>query len=293
MSNNCLVTKLKGVVDNDSLPYYNQFLFHVSNKYPVTADTQKIGFGLATGHEAFEVRAKGNGSFKYRFDNDQDWSENYVNTITVPATANRLQFIVHEGDYDVLILGKYYLLSVNYVDAALSCYKNISFDISQLNYNKILNLWTSGFPFTGTLILKDASELTDCDLNLFNANAQGNPAKFSYGVDIDSLSSAVNMTRLNIRDTASYGSIESLGRCTSLELIAAPFADIEGEVIQLAESQVANGRTSGVLQMGVCLTKCTLNGNPITYALLENHWDLFIVFDSTQQGGYRIQYTQP
>lgn len=79
--------------------------------------------------------------------------------------------------------------------------------------------------------------------------------------DISSLSDCVGITMLSlIRDADVTGEIQSLGKLTSLTLLAVYNTNIGGDLNALAQAQVANGRTSGTLQVQANASKVTYNG---------------------------------
>lgn len=289
---NCIVTKLTGAVDNSNLFGLNEFRFHVGTKYTQTADTQKIGIAFHSFSTAFEIEVIGSGSFSYRFNNTGSYSS-YVTSVTVPVGTTNISMLMSYDTYDVSVFGKSYIKNINIIDASAGCYKNIFFDISQLNYSEIQNLWISGMPATGLFEPKIKSSLVELNANTFNANSANNPAKFDYGINLDSLAGAPNLQYVLARDTSTIGSIESLGSCPQFQYLSVAFSSVTGEVTELAKKQVQNGRTSGNIQLSLIPTNATLNGNAITYAGIGNHWNIYIVFDPNETEGYRIQYTAP
>lgn len=126
MANECLVTKLKGNVQNDNLPYFNALLFEVSAG-------KKISVNVGITPINASAKLVGNGHF------ETSNGTNIGKTYSFPSTGEVSIYAVSDGSScKVYITPKYnfdYLSLTGLTDTAISGIDDGIIDISQFIYN--------------------------------------------------------------------------------------------------------------------------------------------------------------
>lgn len=223
---NCLVTKLKSVVNNDNLDYFDGIKITVK-PFEGYADSCFLRFVNAT--EAFEVFCPDGGN---HLSTSSDLS-NATSSITVPAAqmSNFNIYVDKTTEYSIVLKCKYSSVNTMYFYG-----KVINIDVSDFKYMTGIN----GFTCYDTTASGDINQFTEISALISfivrgsSANATGNLSTFN---------SAKNLLTLFV----------GTGGFT-------------GEIKDLADAQVAGGspRTSGSLAI-TSNGFLTLNGVLVPY----------------------------
>ena len=216
--NKCLITKLSGSVDNNSLLKIGEFRIKVSKIDNPSEKTQ--GFNLVF-KEKVTATILGNGYFT-----DRTLSENNGKTMEIPAQSNK-DIFVSNGDYEISFNNKYPLRTLKLkADSVLGVYSS---DVK----NRILNL----------------DDLKFCniaeELDILSPNVHGN---------LSSLTNMSNLSFVNIQSNNVYGDYSSLeglkklafpsfsgnmkGNTSSISkldgLVNGTFQNLEGDISKLS-----------------------------------------------------------
>ena len=152
----CLITKLNGSVQNDSLLRIGEFCIKVSKVESPTADSQKFSVRNA---KDTQLRIIGNGYFT-----NETLSENKGKVMDIAANTETLVYYSN-GDYEIVVSEKYSLGSFGvYLSTYWGNFKGkLSFDIESLKYSpNITNLMLSDTQITGDIsVLGKLTGLTD------------------------------------------------------------------------------------------------------------------------------------
>ena len=196
----CLITKLNGSVQNDSLLRIGEFCIKVSKVESPTADSQKFS---VRNNKDTHLRIIGNGYFT-----NETLSENKGKVMDIAANTETLVYYSN-GDYEIVVSEKYSLGSFGY---SLSTYwkdfkGKLSFDIESLKYSpNITNLMLSNTQVTGDIAV--LGKLTGLQI-LFLSNTQ-------ITGDISVLGKLTGLVHLNLSNTQVTGDIAVFGKLTGL-----------------------------------------------------------------------------
>lgn len=238
---NCLVTKLKAVVDNDNLEKFGVLVLKTTSK-----DQGAYKFGIIMQNPG-TIDAVDGGTIKsYRSGGTTDTHQDIPaqTDSTWKAALSTESTFELKNKYDLLTLT---LFSDEYYD---------NFDLAQLKgcYNLgILIGCVSGN-------LSSISELASLAyLNLERANKSS-----KLKGDVSSLAALVNLAILNInKNTAITGSIADLGNLVNLTEFESRETGVVGAVEEFVAAQIGNGRNNcESLSMIGYKTAITFNGSP-------------------------------
>ncbi|WP_147327886.1 MULTISPECIES: leucine-rich repeat domain-containing protein [Prevotellaceae] len=196
----CLITKLNGSVQNDSLLRIGEFCIKVSKVESPTADSQKFS---VRNNKDTHLRIIGNGYFT-----NETLSENKGKVMDIAANTETLVYYSN-GDYEIVVSEKYSLGSFG---SSLSKYwkdfkGKLSFDIESLKYSpNIINLMLSNTQVTGDIAV--LGKLTGLQI-LFLSNTQ-------VTGDIAVLGKLTGLVHLNLSNTQVTGDIAVFGKLTGL-----------------------------------------------------------------------------
>ena len=124
----CLITKLNGSVQNDSLLRIGEFCIKVSKVESPTADSQRF---VVNNSKDAQLRIIGDGYFT-----NETLSENKGKALNITANTETTVYFSN-GDYEVVVSEKYSLTQVGtYIGNSWKEYKGkLSFDIDLLKYS--------------------------------------------------------------------------------------------------------------------------------------------------------------
>ena len=210
MANNCLVTKLKGVVDNDDLQRLGEFSYFVEN-----AGNYEIWFGMLQ-------RAEIVGDAY--FCSNSDYNDNIGKTTTTTTL-----FIKANGEFKLNIKDDYKLSG---------CSGNINHtiaDFSFLNYRTINTQYFMQYidsKSTGTFRNNDTFKNITGPI-AFAANDDDVSSKVTGNISV--FHNTNNVTQLKIQKNNFYGNISSISDMTSIGIMYLyGNKDIEGDTISFA-----------------------------------------------------------
>lgn len=196
----CLITKLNGSVQNDSLLRIGEFCIKVSKVESPTADSQKFSVRNA---KDTQLRIIGNGYFT-----NETLSENKGKVMDIAANTETLVYYSN-GDYEIVVSEKYSLGSFGvFLSTSWKDFKGkLSFDIESLKYSpNITNLMLSNTPVTGDIAV--LGKLTGLQI-LFLSDTQ-------ITGDISVLGKLTGLVHLRLSNAPVTGDISVLGKLTGL-----------------------------------------------------------------------------
>jgi hypothetical protein len=196
----CLITKLNGSVQNDSLLRIGEFCIKVSKVESPTADSQKFS---VRNDKDIQLRIIGNGYFT-----NETLSENKGKVMDIAANTEKLVYYSN-GDYEIVVSEKYSLSSFGiFLSTSWKDFKGkLSFDIESLKYSpNIKNLMLSDTQVTGDIAV--LGKLTGLViLMLSNTQVTG---------DIAVLGKLTGLVHLKLSNTQVTGDIAVLGKLAGL-----------------------------------------------------------------------------
>lgn len=249
---NCLVTKLKGVVDNDNLVKIGEYKMHISLASAIA--NAKIAGNDGT------ITILGNNNYYFTQKGQQVKTISYSNTVfTWPA-----------GEYDVLFTNKY---------GITICEGVTGFDLDVLSFSKGLTYIGSQSNARGDLSFLKDKHLT--------AGLAINSTSFTYnrGVtgSLSSIAPAVKNVNVMLISTSIVGDIASLGNTGNKQISVVYSRYITGSLEGLVEalaSDPTNPFTSGTKNVHIAGSGVTINGSvqPIANVAIKlvmedpTHW---------------------
>ena len=184
----CLITKLSGSVQNDSLLRIGEFCIKVSRVESPTADSQRF---VVNNSKDAQLRIIGDGYFT-----NETLTENKGKVMDIAANAETLVYYSN-GDYEIAVSEKYSLNQVGiYTATNWKTYKGkLSFDIDSLKYSPdILFLALSNTQVTGDIAV--FGKLTGLrHVTIENTNVTGDIAVFGKLTGLSEVPS-VNNTKV-------------------------------------------------------------------------------------------------
>lgn len=295
MANNCLVTKLKDIVDNNELQFLNGLRINYFSGYE--ANNRVIAFYTERG------------SYRIISEHPVDvysWNTllaEGVRDFTTPELVDdslHIKFPDNNGVCD--IISKYAINSLGYnyhhpILGTRSGYTSFCIDAGQLEYcNNIKEIFAYSPNFKGTLNPEKLENLI-----AFYTNNMDDDRFDSYKMDITKLSSIVNLARINCKGSKLvYGNLESLGALVNLNMLTLWGTATNGDLKTLCDNLVTHGKTSGILEIdsvsnsGNAGGERTWNNEQLTYEKVKelnnggNQYVLKVEFGSSYTGGYRI-----
>ena len=219
----CLVTKLNGTVNNDSLLKLGEVKFKFNKVVNPTSNTQNFYIAV---NKPTTLKINGGGFFT-----DKNLTEHKGNTLTIDANKSGLYF-VSNNDVEISVIDKYNLTELkNYDSITASGKEDFSnkfkdFDLSNLIYcaalKKIIIANTSASGDIASL-----GKLVNLTyLSVANTSASG---------DIASFSKLVNLTNLNVANTSVSGDIASLGKLVNLTNLNVTNTSVSGDIASLGK----------------------------------------------------------
>lgn len=285
MSNNCLVTKLKGNVNNTNIPYYGEFKI----KFRQLSNPDSGAYSLLIlARNNLKVFCKDGGTFSIK-----EIGGNYVSGL------NSYEFIKGEkegffikgnnANYEIIITEKYNIHSIQTV--ASECTgdyrlidKGYLIDCSQLDYSAITDInIPKNADVDHVINPKDLSSFyniigSNINIDCFAGINANNFSNSLYPGDqyiktqgsILSLSKMINMTGCNFGGaTGVYGEVD--------DLLSAMYDN-------------GNGKTNGTISLMLIGTSCTDEGNPITLEYIQSKGGTYYISATFAPSGYTKSY---
>ena len=218
--NKCLVTKLAGTVNNDSLLKIGELRLSVSTVDSPSKNSQGM---YITANQKVNLTITGNGYFT-----NETLSENKGKTLAIRENTQTL-FYVSNSNVRISLDNKYALTSLfSYASSmGVNSKFNVSFDISSLIYSK--NLATLKLP--NTQVYGNISSLANLtgltELKLPNTQLSG---------DISSLSNITGLVSLELSNTQINGNISALAKMTNLTSLILVNTQVYGNISYLSNA---------------------------------------------------------
>lgn len=239
MANDCLVTKLKGVIDNDSLAKLGSIKINATYKENATDNDLAL---LLRATEPIKVIAKGNGCVATSIAG----LANEDKELTIPVGASYATVYFKNATYPIEITGKYNIVFIDQMSSS-----NIfTIDLEEVKYASSLSAFTSCKAVGDINVFENNQVIKDLDIS--DSEAIGN---------ISALASCQNLETLRAARTAIDGDISSLSKLTSLIALEIGNSNIEGSIESFVEGQYDNGRiTANYITMPHILTQLKFGG---------------------------------
>lgn len=253
--NKCLVTKLNGVVNNNSLTRLDEIKLHChgTEKLP-----NKVS-GLVT-HGVSEIRLLGDGYFT-----NKEGTTNLGNTKKIDTSTEGMPFPTEFTDkgtvsyfigseQDVILKGKYDIkrftggMGINRIGNTAFVYP---MNVDLFKYSKNLEHFECDYMYMHYLINRNEPLGIEGDLSVF-AN-KPNLLKLNVGgymLKSENVNMHINLT----------GELKELATSPKLILINVNNSDVHGKVEDLLNAMFQNGRRDGEIQIYADSTNVTYNG---------------------------------
>lgn len=209
--NKCLVTKLNGTVDNDSLMHIGEFRIKIGKVSNPTKDSQLVKIGVTSDTE---LRIVGDGYFT-----DSTLIQNKGKKITISRNdevANNVY--VSNGDIELAVMNKYNLTEISMPNKKYNT--NRSFNLDELKYSSGL----TNIDCNDSKVYGDLKSLSECSnfksITLSSSLVTG---------DISALAGK-NMGVINLDSTAIVGDIANLKNSSNLSLLHVSSSAISGDI---------------------------------------------------------------
>ena len=208
----CLVTKLKGAVDNQNLLRIGEMRIKFNKVSNPTDTTQCIILKVS---RDTKIEIIGDGYFT-----DSSLAQNNGKNLTILANVST-EVYVSNNDIEFSIPDKYAIANISVKEQYRG---NASFDIEGLKFSTSLtNLYLTNMPAYGDIAaLKNLTALTN--INLDNTQISG---------DIAALKNLTALTKLTASNTQISGDIAALKNLTALTKLTASNTQISGDIAAL------------------------------------------------------------
>lgn len=272
MENNCLVTKLKANVNDNSLLKIGEMFIDIIEQESPTNQTNILYLNTSnTSDLVIEVE---NGEANLTL--DENMASGWTNKITLPKSVSApAPVYVRNGNYRIKVTSKYDLTEVgrwvsNFNSTAivvktdyLKYSKNMKTIAAVLN-GKLDDI--TSLTKIGTLLIKDESNFNEANLYILRNMTEMVRLILPYNFtgDISSLSNMTKLEYLKLNSMDVTGDISSFSNMTSLSQVyissdkvtvninnmAQPLTHIscgkvDGEIIEFVKTQRASGRATG------------------------------------------------
>ena len=204
----CLVTKLIGIVNNDSLLRVGEIRFSISAVSNPTSESQKLSISYSTGSS---LEIIGNGYFT-----DSTLSQNLGKSRNVNEGSNTVY--VSNGNFSLIAKNKYNIESITIGNA-------YSFNIDDVKWSNLYNI-TANYTNTEGDISSLASITRFETIDLSYTKVAG---------DIASLSKLTNSKMLSFICDRVRGNLSSLHGLTKLQLLR--LKNVSGDVSSLVQNK--------------------------------------------------------
>lgn len=209
--NKCLVTKLNGTVDNDSLMRIGEFRIKMKKVSAPTKDSQLIKIGVTSDTE---LRIVGDGYFT-----DSTLTQNKGKKITISRNDEvSNEVYVSNGDIELAVMNKYNLVEISMPKSQYN--KDRAFDLDALKYSTHLKSIEAKY----SKVFGNLNSLSNCNrlgsIVLGKSLVTGNLSVFADK----------NMGVINLDSTAVVGDISNLKNSSDLSLLYVSNTAISGDI---------------------------------------------------------------
>lgn len=230
--NKCLVTKLNGTVDNDSLMRIGEFRIKIGKVSNPTKDSQLVKIGVTSDTE---LRIVGDGYFT-----DSTLAQNKGKKITISRNDEVSNDVyVSNGDIELAVMNKY-----NLTEISMSKHNtNRAFNLDELKYSTHLK----SIDCNDTKVYGDLKSLSECsnfksialssslvtgDISALAGKNIGVVSLDSTAVvgDISNLKNSSNLSMLHVSNSAISGDISVLSNKNNLTFLAIENSALYGDI---------------------------------------------------------------
>lgn len=252
--NKCLVTKLNGTVDNDSLMHIGEFRIKIGKVSNPTKDSQLIKIGVTSDTE---LRIVGDGYFT-----DSTLTQNKGKKITISRNDEvSNEVYVSNGDIELAVMNKYNLFEISMPSSKYNMDR--VYDLDALKYSAQLR----SLDANNSKVFGNLNSLSNCtrfsSIVLTNTLVTGNISVFAdknMGVvnlattavvgDISNLKNSSNLSLLNVSNTAISGDISILGNKNNLRYLSIANSGLYGDISAFRNN-------SNIKELGLIKLNCT------------------------------------
>ena len=252
--NKCLVTKLNGTVDNDSLMHIGEFRIKLGKVSNPTKDSQLIKIGVTSDTE---LRIVGDGYFT-----DSTLTQNKGKKITISRNDEvSNEVYVSNGDIELAVMNKYNLSEIAMPNSKYN--KDREFDLDELKYSTSLK----AIDAKDSKVFGNLNSLSNCtrfsSIVLGNTLVTGNISVFAdknMGVvnlastavvgDISNLKNSRDLSLLHVSNTAISGDISILGNKNNLRYLSIANSGLYGDISAFRNNQ-------NIIELGLNKLNCT------------------------------------
>ena len=219
----CLVTKLNGTVNNDSLLKLGEVKFKFNKVANPTSDTRNF---YITVNKPTTLKINGGGFFT-----DKNLIENKGDTLTIDANSSGLYF-VSNNDVEISVIDKYNLTSLrNYDNIATSGKEDYSNKFKDFDLSDIICCTAlESVLVVNTSLKGDIKYL--CNLPKMNYIMLNNT---SVSGDIASFSKLVNLTNFSVSNTSVSGDIASFSKLVNLTNLNVSNTSVSGDIASFSK----------------------------------------------------------
>ena len=217
----CLVTKLKGVVNDTSLKAIGEFRIRVNRTSSPTSKTQGFTFNF---NKDVPIKIIGDGYFT-----DKALTANNGKTMNITANTTTNVY-VSNGDFEIAVTDKYSLVEFMFYptdesNITASEMKNRYLNLDDLKFATSLNR----IVLSNTQVSGDISSLSGLhsltEIRLSNTQVSG---------DISALSNLTSLRYIDMSNTQVSGDISALSGLTALTNISLPNTQVSGDISSLS-----------------------------------------------------------
>ena len=230
--NKCLVTKLNGTVDNDSLMRIGEFRIKIGKVSNPTKDSQLVKIGVTSDTE---LRIVGDGYFT-----DSTLAKNKGKKITISRNDEVSNDVyVSNGDIELAVMNKYNLTEISMPKHNT----NRAFNLDELKYSTHLK----NIDCDDTKVYGDLKSLSECsnfksialssslvtgDISALAGKNIGVVSLDSTAVvgDISNLKNSSNLSMLHVSNSAISGDISVLSNKNNLTFLAIGNSALYGDI---------------------------------------------------------------
>lgn len=247
---NCLVTKLKGIVNNPNLPKLGELVVQARGLTSATGQNINCYNGVAD-------------AMKYKLDDGYSFNTIVWNgSAYAEGASSGLNEVEVTGVNNTLFSAGYCIPSGYTGKVRISPkYQIIKFDLSQNDSSVELNIEDLKYcPLTSFTAASKA--VVNGDIGVFKDSTTLTTlmvsSSYSLGGDIKDI--PVSITDFQAVTTSVEGSINNLGNHVNLVRLWINNSNITGTIEQFVAAQVAAGRTSGTVAVDIHASQVTYQG---------------------------------
>lgn len=261
----CLITKLKGTVSNNTLLKVGELRINFS----ATGSSRKMQIRFTS-----DVTLVCTGGFF----TDESLSVKNGTTYTCKQDKIETIYVSNGSGYISCLNGKY---KCSLINISGSCYfidtDDLKFDSDLLYVSLGNNSLSTGdlsslclarvidLEVSKTNIYGDISAIANCK-NLNTASLYNSP---NIKGDIAVFKNTPNLTSLILGNAGIYGDIISFSSCLKLTTLNIPRTNLTGTVESLANALFTAGRNSGQIKLTCDNTYITFNGQPCNFKIIK------------------------